>query len=64
MTRRLPWRVRVQRNVESWVDVEAMTAVEAEAEAKNVSGVTNVFPKSAIRTDVFTEPKPSQGVEE
>ena len=64
MPRRFPWRVRVQRTVESWVDVEAFTAAEAEAEARTAPGVTSVFPRSAIRADEMTEQERPVGVRE
>jgi hypothetical protein len=52
MPRRNQWRVRVQRLVEVYVDVEAFDALDAEAEAAKVPGVKSVFAKSAMRTDL------------
>lgn len=51
MARRLPFKVRVHKLVELWVDVEASTPAEAEAEAVKVPGVVSVFAKSAMRAD-------------
>ena len=62
MPRRFPWRVRVSRLLESWVDVEAYTASEAHAEAWNFPGVRNVFPGSAIRTDEVSDAERPVGV--
>ena len=46
---RLPtWRVRIKRIVEDWVDVEAVSALEAETEAYKIPGVVSVFGRSAI----------------
>jgi hypothetical protein len=59
-----PWRVRVMRSVETWTDVTAQSAAEAEAEAAKVPGVLQVFARSAIRADLATAPEPPAGVRE
>lgn len=51
MPRPSTWRVRVQRNAETYVDVMAYSAISAEAEAAKVPGVVSVFAKSAMRVD-------------
>lgn len=38
-----PWRVRVTRRVEDWVEVTATSAAEAEAQARNYAGVLSVI---------------------
>lgn len=45
------WRVRVMRKCEDWVDVQATSALQAEAEAIKVPHVLSVFSKSAIPGD-------------
>ena len=55
MARRLPWRVRVIRRAEAWVDVEAFTVADAEIEASKAPGVMSVFPNSAVRADEADE---------
>jgi hypothetical protein len=62
MPRRFPWRVRVKQQLESWCDVEAFTALEAESEAYKAPGVVSVFPGSAIRADVVAESERPVGV--
>lgn len=64
MGRPICWRVRVKRAMEVWVDVMAVTADEAEAEAINFLGVISVFGKSAIRGDQESLPDRPAGVEE
>lgn len=58
------WRVRVKRAVEVWVDVQAHTAEQAEAEAVKLPMVISVFGKSAIRGDEAARPEPVAGVRE
>lgn len=58
------WRVRVKRAQESWVEVNAETAGQAEAEAIKVPGVISVFSKSAIRGDEAAAPERAAGVSE
>ncbi|HVX90156.1 MAG TPA: hypothetical protein VHC20_00695 [Candidatus Paceibacterota bacterium] len=60
----IPWRVRVKRAVEDWVEVEAPTALAAEAAAANLPGVAFVFTQSAIRGDKPVGVLRPQGVEE
>ena len=64
MPRRFPWRVRVKKTIEDWVDVDAFTAIEAETEAYKLFGVVSVFPRSAIRTDEVKEDERPIGVRE
>ena len=61
MPRRAQWRVRVKQTIESWVDVEAVNAVQAETEAAKVPGVVHVFPRSAMRSDLDGE-RPIRGM--
>lgn len=62
---RIPiWRVRVRRAIEVWVDVQAVTAAQAEIEAVYVPGVISVFGKSAIRGDEAALPEHPPGVME
>jgi hypothetical protein len=42
-----PWRVRVMRKIEAFVDVEATSVADAETKASHVPGVVHVFPQSA-----------------
>lgn len=58
------WRVRVKLSTEVWVDVQAVTAAEAEAGAANLPGVLSVFGKSAIRGDEAALPERPAGVQE
>lgn len=46
-----PWRVRVTRAVESWVDVQAESSAQAENLARNLPHVLGVFRGSATRAD-------------
>lgn len=64
MSRPTIWRVRVKRSIEAWVDVLALTAAAAEADALKVPGVISVFGKSAIRGDQAALPEPAPGVKE
>lgn len=64
MKRPTMWRVRVQRAMEVFVDVQATSAEQAEAEAAKVPGVVSVFGKSAIRVDQANRPEPPAGVED
>ena len=64
MARLTPWRVRVKLAVEGWVDVEAPTAVVAEAEAVKLPGVISVFKSSAIPANQLAEARPPEGVQE
>lgn len=64
MSRLTTWRVRVKRAMEVWVDVQATTAVEAEADAVKLPGVISVFGKSAIRGDEAALPERPPGVRE
>lgn len=62
MARSIIWRVRVKRAIESWVEVQAPSAIEAETEAYKVPGVISVFGRSAIRADETAAPEPPAGV--
>jgi hypothetical protein len=64
MPRLTIWRVRVKRAIEAWVDVQATSAVQAEADAINLPGVISVFGKSAIRGDEAALPERPAGVRE
>lgn len=64
MARPQPWRVRVRRAIETWVDVEATSGPEAESEAAKVPGVISVFGRSALRGDESAKPLPLPGVED
>ena len=64
MARSVIWRVRVRRSIEVWVDVEAVSGVQAELEAAKVPGVLSVFGMSAIRGDEAARPEPPEGVKE
>lgn len=64
MSRPIIWRVRVKRAMEVWVDVQAVTAAEAEAKAINLPAVLSVFGKSAIRGDEAALPERPPGVRE
>jgi hypothetical protein len=58
MARPLTWRVRVRRATETWIDVEAMTAAEAEEAARGVPGVLSVFHRSAVLPREVGEERP------
>lgn len=58
------WRVRVKREIEAWVDVEANSQIAAEVEARKVPGVVSVFGGSAIRGDQESLPQRPEGVNE
>ena len=47
MSRPRPYRVRVNKVTEVWVDVMAMSAEEAEQNAAKLNGVVGVFGRSA-----------------
>ena len=64
MARPEQWRVRVKSCIETWVEVAAHSAAEAEAEAVNVPGVISVFPKSATSARQVVVRDPIAGVEE
>lgn len=60
-----PWRVRVKRLVEDWVEVHADTAREAELLAGVLPGVALVFDSSAVPGGkLASEPTPAIGVED
>lgn len=60
------WRVRVQRKIEDWVDVEADSADEANLKALQLPGILNVFTLNTIRGDrpVGTVVSKKQSVED
>lgn len=60
--RPITWRVRVSRCMESWVEISARNAAQAEEEALKVPGVMRVFGKSAIRADEVAAPERPAGV--
>ena len=64
MSRSPVWRVRVNRSIEAWVDVEATTAAAAEIGAAKVPGVISVFGRSAVRGDIAEMPERPAGVRE
>ena len=45
------WRVRVNRKVETWIEVQAENALQAEALAATMPFVLNVFGNSALPGD-------------
>ena len=49
--RNRPWRVRVQRLIEDWVDVQAPSAQEAEQAVVGRPGVISVFAGSAVSAE-------------
>jgi hypothetical protein len=57
------FRVRVIRQAEAYVDVEAADAASAEIEARSKTGVMSVFPGSAIRTDLGEPMIKAQAIE-
>lgn len=60
-----PFRVRVRKLVEAWVDVEAVSAIEAERQAVMLPGVVSVFEFSAIPTGKpVNSAVPEVGIEE
>ena len=64
MPRKTPWRVRVKLAVESWVEVQATTPLEAETEAYKLPNVISVFGRSAILGNkIAASPEPA-GVQE
>ena len=61
----LPFRVRVRKLMETWVDIEATSATEAERQAMMLPGVVSVFDFSAIPTDKpVNSATPDVGIEE
>ena len=60
----IPFRVRVMRCIEAWVDVQAASPQDAERLAAAVLGVTNVFPRSAIRADLVAGARLPAGIED
>jgi hypothetical protein len=64
MARPTIWRVRVSRCIETFVDVSAVDASQAEAEAIKMPGVVSVFAKSALRIDQVATAEPAIGVRE
>jgi hypothetical protein len=61
--RNRPYRVRVHRKIEDWVEVEAADAAEAERLAINIPGVISVFPRSAMLGDKPVPREAQQGIE-
>ena len=59
-----PWRVRVMRKIEAFVDVEATDVADAETKASHVPGVVHVFPKSAHPVEVKLFPEHQAVVED
>lgn len=62
MARPIIWRVRVNRSVEAWVEVQASSGPEAEVEAAKIPGVVSVFGRSAIYGDESIVPNRLEGV--
>ena len=62
--RQIMWRVRVKRAVDTWVDVEAHTAADAERAAAELPGIVSVFGRSAIRGDEANRPEKPAGASE
>lgn len=59
-----PWRVRVMRRIEVFVDVEAIDAEDAERKAIAVPGVVHVFPRSAVFVETKLIPDSQAVVED
>lgn len=64
MQRKKPWKVRVRREEEVWVAVEASTPAEAEILAAQLPKVLSVFGKSATPASRIYVPEPAAGVQE
>jgi len=64
VTRPKPWRVRVMRKIEAFVDVEATGVDDAEAKAAGVPGVVHVFPRSALPVEIKLIPESQAVVED
>ena len=60
----IPFRVRVRRSIEDWVDVQAASPQQAEVLAAAVPGVMNVFPRSAVRADLIAGARLPAGIED
>jgi hypothetical protein len=66
-SKKKPWRVRVYRKVEDFVEVRADTAEEAVELAKILPNIVHVFDKSAIPADrplASTDPRGVLGDDE
>jgi hypothetical protein len=59
-----PWRVRVRRTVETWIDVSAHDKNEAERLAAVYPQVLAVLPGSAIRADLKESEPRDVGIED
>jgi hypothetical protein len=59
-----PWRVRVRRVIETWIEVSAHSATEAEGLAANYPQVVSVFVGSTIRADLKDAEPRDIGVED
>jgi hypothetical protein len=59
-----PWRVRVRRLMETWIDVSAHSAIEAESLAADYPQVVSVFVGSTIRADLKDAEPRDIGVED
>ena len=64
MARPVNWRVRVVRSSDTWVDVSAVSAIDAEKQASTLRGVISIYPNSAIRGDEAARPELPEGVRE
>jgi hypothetical protein len=64
MPRLSPWRVRVKLMIETWVDVEALTAKAAEQEAAKLPNVISVFGNSATPANQEVEARQPVGIQE
>ena len=62
MRKQKPWRVRVVRKVEDWVEVHADNPLQAEQLAVVLPMVISVFGGSAIRGDKPVDFIPAAGV--
>lgn len=51
-----PWKVRVRRQIEDWIEIQAFTLAEAEKEAAGRPGVVSIFPGSTILADRPVDP--------
>ena len=64
MMRGKPYKVRVRRSVEDWVDVSAVDGAQAEALARNLPGVIFVFSPSAVLANRLASASVAIGVED
>lgn len=59
-----PWRVRVRKTVEDWVEVVAASAAEAETIAAGRPGVVSVFAGSTLSAEKPVKDRVQPAVED